>query len=1259
MSDTAERKRNLSDSSGDEAELRKLARIDSDRDSLTEVTDRTDSDSSSDSDSDSDSDSSSSSSSSGEESQTQETGGETQVKNPPSSSQNSSENPKTQTNESDLPNSQTLSDQTHNSELSNEDINLVSANNTVAVDTSEDFDSTADLTALDLNEDLDLTPEKDLDNMSGSEPLTLDNTELPNGGEFSLGGLGSLDEIQQFLTDSVTASGPVDPVFVDHEDSQNATHMDSLVFDPTMHSIPGIEGMKSDTIPGMDDMNEPRLESVCNSTVHSTEGSLVLGNDFEEGELPSSPEEPEKILSEKDDEKKMDFIMKSDDKEITKFASHNRPVEQVESDDESDVEEKIVKKKKKTKKRKKEAKDSETEREELENANVPRRHSKHKKSKQTLPCHKPETNHSKPSSSSLDDKITYHKSSNKTDSNAKLSKLSTNSTKSVDEEQRTNLKSCPYKPRIEDSPKSSKNQKGNGKPPLPNSPEKPSPQVSAVKKPPPPPPEQSIKSNHEINLKNSPSTSEDTDEKTSRPQSPNSEKKKCKKLSLKDYKAKKEAEKQRKSLEGSGSESNSTTVSEAPSKEPSPAPEPAKFKEVLQPEAEKSKADIPNSSENIPETTKDSHMEVESALNTTTDSTEPLDMEPISDNDMETGHVEEENDVLRGFDVLDEIDDIETDNEISKDSGEESDSLAEDEVDQMLEEDVPKPSGEDKEDIEPQEKLKKLVLEERGQNVFEVLPLGWVSVTHNSGIPLYLHRDTRVVSTSRPYDLGNGSVRKHNIPISAIPCYSYKYYTKLGDGSNQPPPHNPSSTSTEQPVPTVGSDCSAQSATTPAAPSCPYSTNTTVFTRENVSPDSTTDGALTSNASPTTTTITSTPPAPDQPVSVPTVDTNIFPRAQIETIEETLKKTELCPEEVTKYCEKIFVFKELEVAKFKTWKERRAYYKQSQKKKLEKELTNRPTLPEGTKIITIPSLELSTIPGTDGDSAINQKVVKKTKKKWIINPVGKSMVCLLHEYVQQSLKMQPYYTFTELDNAATPYAATVRINKIEYGRGTGSSKKIAKSEAARRTLEMLIPEIKDKLPCMTGTEAEGDGPDLSFFDDIRVEDPRVADLCNRTSEPAPYQILVTCLQRNYGLGDTHITQELKAVRNGKNEYTMQVSKREVSVICKNKKDGKQLAAQKLLQQLHPHITSWGSLLRMYGNRSIRKLKLKKDKETEVTGLQTRSSQSSVAPSLAILDKLREEMRNLREIKNSIAPIGKFVAPVGVGQTGLNTDHVDL
>ena len=61
----------------------------------------------------------------------------------------------------------------------------------------------------------------------------------------------------------------------------------------------------------------------------------------------------------------------------------------------------------------------------------------------------------------------------------------------------------------------------------------------------------------------------------------------------------------------------------------------------------------------------------------------------------------------------------------------------------------------------------------------------------------------------------------------------------------------------------------------------------------------------------------------------------------------------------------------------------------------------------------------------------------------------------------------------------------------------------------------------------------------------------------------------------------------------------------------------------------------------------------------IVGLQSRSTQSTVAPSMAILEKLKEEMRNLRDIKKSIEPIGKFVLPSGSSQTGINTDHVDF
>jgi microprocessor complex subunit DGCR8 len=61
----------------------------------------------------------------------------------------------------------------------------------------------------------------------------------------------------------------------------------------------------------------------------------------------------------------------------------------------------------------------------------------------------------------------------------------------------------------------------------------------------------------------------------------------------------------------------------------------------------------------------------------------------------------------------------------------------------------------------------------------------------------------------------------------------------------------------------------------------------------------------------------------------------------------------------------------------------------------------------------------------------------------------------LHEYVQQSLKSQPVYTFTELENAATPYEATVTINQIQYGREVGSSKRLAKARAARWELVII------------------------------------------------------------------------------------------------------------------------------------------------------------------------------------------------------------
>lgn len=146
-----------------------------------------------------------------------------------------------------------------------------------------------------------------------------------------------------------------------------------------------------------------------------------------------------------------------------------------------------------------------------------------------------------------------------------------------------------------------------------------------------------------------------------------------------------------------------------------------------------------------------------------------------------------------------------------------------------------------------------------------------------------------------------------------------------------------------------------------------------------------------------------------------------------------------------------------------------------------------------------------------------------------------------------------------IENAATPYSAVVCINDMEYGSGFGSSKKQAKANAARKTLEILIPQMRDKISgdntgdngCSSRTIKASRGnsdTDLSFFDQISINDPRVAEFCAKTTEPSPHAILMTCLQRNYGLGDMHINYSVNTLKHQRNEFTMTVGKHEATVV---------------------------------------------------------------------------------------------------------------
>lgn len=281
-----------------------------------------------------------------------------------------------------------------------------------------------------------------------------------------------------------------------------------------------------------------------------------------------------------------------------------------------------------------------------------------------------------------------------------------------------------------------------------------------------------------------------------------------------------------------------------------------------------------------------------------------------------------------------------------------------------------------------------------------------------------------------------------------------------------------------------------------------------------------------------------------------------------------------------------------------------------------KNTKERPSLPDSTKLISFP------VQSEDHDKKCTRR------REWIMNPNGKSYVSILHEYLQQALKTQPWYDFKELENSETPYSAIVVLNDVQYGVGFGNSKKQAKLKAAQATLDILIPEMKNKID-----KDQRNNRDPVIFDQIKVTDPRITEFCAKTTEPSPYAMLLVCLQRNFGECEVHIDYKLNNRRRMLNQCTMTVGKHTASVACKNKRDGKQKASQVILGQLHPHIDNWGSLLRLYGNRSIKNAKEKKQEEQEITQLQSKAAVNQ--PNYAILNKLKEEMLKIRNKRESI------------------------
>lgn len=112
-----------------------------------------------------------------------------------------------------------------------------------------------------------------------------------------------------------------------------------------------------------------------------------------------------------------------------------------------------------------------------------------------------------------------------------------------------------------------------------------------------------------------------------------------------------------------------------------------------------------------------------------------------------------EDDLINGYDVLDEVIDSDSD---TKEGAYESSSCDED-IFNMLEADMPKKKNDGgpeaphkKENELPEvELISKRVMEERGGDEFDVLPLGWIKAMHTSGIPIYYQKWVEPVVNSK------------------------------------------------------------------------------------------------------------------------------------------------------------------------------------------------------------------------------------------------------------------------------------------------------------------------------------------------------------------------------------------------------------------------------------------------------------------------------------------------------------------------------
>jgi hypothetical protein len=290
------------------------------------------------------------------------------------------------------------------------------------------------------------------------------------------------------------------------------------------------------------------------------------------------------------------------------------------------------------------------------------------------------------------------------------------------------------------------------------------------------------------------------------------------------------------------------------------------------------------------------------------------------------------------------------------------------------------------------------------------LPDGWCEVFHTSGFPLYFHKQTRVVTLSRPYFLGSISVRHHLIPVASIPCL---YMKRLQEEQDETEQSSPSNDQSKCPFQTTQQESStrkrkrSEDDVEEGEISSPHPSTATNL-EESPPPAS-------SSSTQTTAEISSTRPTKPQqlPVSLQILTNS--------TLDDALRYTTLTSDELRSYCQRQFAFEQREFKFFPSLGDKWKYIRNAQMKRREMNtpadaqiIELQPLTSNDQSVVVSATLKTTdTPPQPSLKSSTTTTTLESTNlnnKKVTINLYpSKSPIALLQEYALKRLKATVRY----------------------------------------------------------------------------------------------------------------------------------------------------------------------------------------------------------------------------------------------------------